>query len=152
MNKQIKPVHQKMTTYVHINLHVQRNKESQVWWQSQEITQSFHQPPAGQNKGCSGWRVCTIYPSGGQCLQADGAAEERSCSADLRKCLELSSGMRTGGRPTCKGCALVEDLLHQVAQIQEVVRRLHNIREVEMDTWFQLQSAVDPQPNNQQVL
>lgn len=73
-------------------------------------------------------------------LKREAAVQTSGC----RKCLELSSGMRTGGRPACKGCALVEDLLHQVAQMQEVVRRLHNIREVEMDTWFQLQSAVDP--------
>ena len=42
----------------------------------------------------------------------------------------------------------MEDLLQQVAALQEAVRRLRNIREAEkeLDSWFQVQSAVDPQP------
>ena len=42
----------------------------------------------------------------------------------------------------------MEDLLQQVAELQEAMRRLCNIREAEkeLDGWFQAQSAVDPQP------
>lgn len=41
----------------------------------------------------------------------------------------------------------MKDLLQQVAEVQEVVRRLCNIREAEeeLDSWLQAQSAVDPQ-------
>jgi len=47
-----------------------------------------------------------------------------------------------------KVCAQVEDLLQRVAELQEAVRRLRNIREAEKETdsWFQAQSAEDPQP------
>ena len=53
----------------------------------------------------------------------------------------------TGSRPACQRCARVEDLQHQVAELQEVVRRLHNIRESEkeLDSWFQAQSAMHSQ-------
>ena len=39
---------------------------------------------------------------------------------------------------TCKRCKQVEDLSHQVAELQETVRRLHGIRgaEEEIDEWF----------------
>lgn len=49
MNRQIKPGSQKITTYSHINLHVQGNKESETWQESQEIIQSFHLPLAGHS-------------------------------------------------------------------------------------------------------
>lgn len=41
----------------------------------------------------------------------------------------------------------MEDILQQAAELQEVVRRLHNIREAEeeLDSLFQVQPAVDPQ-------
>ena len=102
-----------------------------------------------ESKGCSsGWGVCTIYPSGGRCLHPDRAAEGRGC----RKCLDLSPGAGTGSRPACKRRPQVEGLLHQVAELQEVVRRLCSIREAEkeLDSWFHAQSAVDPQPTDTQ--
>ena len=73
-------------------------------------------------------------------------------TSDCRQCLDLSPGAGTGSRPACKRCAQVEDLLQQVAELQEVVRRLCNIREAEklLDSWFQAQSAVDPQPTAKQ--
>ena len=42
----------------------------------------------------------------------------------------------------------MEDLLQQVAELQEAVRRLRSIREAEeeLGSWFQAQSAVEPQP------
>jgi len=42
----------------------------------------------------------------------------------------------------------VEDLLQQVPELQEMVRRSCNIREAEKEicNWFQVQSAVDLQP------
>jgi len=45
-----------------------------------------------------------------------------------------------------------EDLLQPVAELQEAVRRLRNIREAEevLDSWFQAQSAVDLQPTAKQ--
>lgn len=57
----------------------------------------------------------------------------------------------TGGTPACKRCAQVEDLLQQVAELQEEVRRPCDIREAEMElnSWFQAQLAVDLQPNSQ---
>lgn len=41
----------------------------------------------------------------------------------------------------------MEDLQHQVAELQEVVRRLHDVRESrkELDSWFQAQSALHSQ-------
>ena len=46
----------------------------------------------------------------------------------------------------------MEDLLQQVAELQEAVRRLRSIREAEkeLDSWFQVQSAVDLQPTAKQ--
>lgn len=46
----------------------------------------------------------------------------------------------------------MEDLQQQVAELEEVVRRLSTITEAEKDleTWFQAQSAVDPQPASRQ--
>jgi len=49
MNRQMKPGSQEMTTYSHINLHVQRNKESQTRQESQEIIASFRLPPDGHS-------------------------------------------------------------------------------------------------------
>ena len=74
-------------------------------------------------------------------------------TSDCRQCLDLSPGAGTGSRPACKRCAQVEDLLQQVAELQEAVRRLRNIREgeKELDSWFQVQSAVDPQPDRQKL-
>ena len=68
--------------------------------------------------------------------------------SDCRNWLDLSPGAGIGGRPADRRCALVEDLLRQVAELQAVVSRLHNIREAgkERDSGFQVQSAVDPQP------
>lgn len=45
----------------------------------------------------------------------------------------LSAGTGTGGRPPFKRCTQVQDLLHQVAELQEVERRLCNIREAEKE-------------------
>lgn len=46
----------------------------------------------------------------------------------------------------------MEDLLQQVAELEEVVRRLSTITEAEkeLETWFQAQSAADPQPASRQ--
>lgn len=59
-------------------------------------------------------------------LLKGGAAVQTS---DCRKHLDLPP--EADGRPACKRCAQVEDLLHQVAELQEAVRRLCNIRETE---------------------
>jgi len=66
-------------------------------------------------------------------------------TSGCRQCLDLSSGAGAGGRPACKSCAQVEDLLQQVAELQEAVRRLHNIREAEKEigSWLQVQSAAN---------
>ncbi|XP_049651237.1 ribitol-5-phosphate transferase FKTN isoform X1 [Accipiter gentilis] len=41
---------------------------------------------SSESKGCSsGWGVCTVYPSCGQCLHPDRAVEGRGCSADRRQ-------------------------------------------------------------------
>ncbi|OPJ85771.1 hypothetical protein AV530_013890 [Patagioenas fasciata monilis] len=66
--------------------------------------------------------------------------------SDCRKCLDCSPGGERGGRSACKRCAQVEDLLQHMAELQEVVGRLHNNRKVEkeLDSWFQAQSAVNP--------
>ena len=82
-------------------------------------------------------------------LKGEAAAQ----TSDCRKCLDLSPGAGTGSRPACKRCAQVEDLLQQVAALQEAVRRLRSIREAEkdLDSWFQAQSAVGPQPNSQKL-
>jgi len=71
---------------------------------------------------------------------------------DCKKCLDLSSGTEKGSRPACKRCAQVGDLLQQVAEMQESVTRLQNIKETEkkIDSWFQEQPAVDPQPTAKQ--
>jgi len=45
-------------------------------------------------------------------------------TSDCRNCLDLSSGAGTGSRPACKRCAQVEDLLQQVTELEEAVRRL----------------------------
>ncbi|KAK4827437.1 hypothetical protein QYF61_017994 [Mycteria americana] len=81
-------------------------------------------------------------------LKGEAAVQTSGC----RKCLHLSPGAGTGGRPACKRCAQVEDLLQQVAVLQEAVGRLRNIREAEkeLDNWFQAQSAADPQPTAKQ--
>lgn len=58
-------------------------------------------------------------------------------TSDSWKCLDLSPGAGTGSTPACKGCALVEDLPHQVVELQEAVRKLQSIREAEeeLDSW-----------------
>lgn len=45
----------------------------------------------------------------------------------------------------------MEDLLQQVAELQEAVKRLRDIREAEreLDSSFQVQPAVDLQPHSQ---
>ena len=45
---------------------------------------------------------------------------------------------------TCERCKQVEDLSHQVAELQETVRRLRSVRgaEEEIDEWFHNQSVV----------
>lgn len=48
----------------------------------------------------------------------------------------------------------MEDILQQVAALQGGVRRLSDISEFEellIDSLFQMQSAVDPQPNSQKL-
>jgi len=52
-------------------------------------------------------------------------------TSGCRKCLDLSPGAGAVGKPACKMCAQVEGLLQQVAELQEAMRRLCNIREVE---------------------
>jgi len=54
-------------------------------------------------------------------------------TSDCRKLLDLPPGAGTGGRPVYKRCAQVEDHLQLVAELQEAVRRLHNIREAEKE-------------------
>ena len=54
-------------------------------------------------------------------------------TSDCRKCLDLSPVAGTGSRPACKSCATVEDLPQQVAELQEAMRRLCNIREAEKE-------------------
>ena len=108
-----------------------------------------------ESRGCSsGWGVCTFHSSGGQCLHPDRASEGRGCNADLRlqKMLRPFSWVRERQQTCLQRCAQVKDLLQQVAELQQVVRRrLHNIREAEeLDSWFQMQCAVDPQPTAKQ--
>ena len=108
-----------------------------------------------ESKGCSsGWGAAAPTPAVADAsaqtdlLKGEAAAQ----TSDCRKCLDLSPGAGTGSRPACKRCAQVEDLLQQVAALQEAVRRLRSIREgeKELDSWFQVQSAVDPQPTAKQ--
>lgn len=54
-------------------------------------------------------------------------------TSDTRKCLDLSPGAGTGSRTPCQRCAHVEDLLQQVAELQEGMRMLCNIRETEKE-------------------
>lgn len=63
-------------------------------------------------------------------------------SSDCRKHLGLSPVAGTGGKPACKSCAQVEDVLQQ-----KVVKRLHNNREAEkeLDSRFQVSSAAPGQ-------
>lgn len=76
-------------------------------------------------------------------LNAKAAVQTSDCS----KCRDLSPGARTGGRTARKRCAQVEDFLQLVAELQEAARKLCNIRGAEeLDSYFQAQSAVDPQP------
>ncbi len=110
-------------------------------------------PP--ENKGCSSGReVCTGTPCGGRCLRADGAAEGGGCGADL--------GLQAVPGPYSRGRGRRQPWLQKVcpgggapaagAELQEAVRRLRDIREAEreLDTWFQAQSAPEPQhPVNQ---
>lgn len=94
-----------------------------------------------ESKGCSSREgFCIIYAGGG--LHSDSG---RGC----RRCLELSLGAGTGSRPACRRCAQVEDLLQQVAKLQEVVRGLCSIGEAEnkLDSCFQAWLATEPQPN-----
>ena len=108
-----------------------------------------------ESKGCSsGWGAAAPTPAVADAsaqtdlLKGEAAAQ----TSDCRKCLDLSPGAGTGSRPACKRCAQVEDLLQQVAALQEAVRRLRSIREAEkdLDSWFQAQSAVGPQPTAKQ--
>ena len=109
-------------------------------------------------------RVKAVAPAGGS-APSTPAVTDASMQTELpkgeaavqtsgcRECLDLSPGAGTGSRPACKRCAQVEDLLQQVAELQEAVRRLRNIREAEkeLDSWFQVQSAADPQPTAKQT-
>ncbi len=73
-------------------------------------------------------------------------------TSGCRQCLDPTPGAGAGGSPACRRCAQVEELLQQVAELQEAVRRLWDIREAEreLDTWFQAQAAPEPQhPVNQ---
>lgn len=81
-------------------------------------------------------------------LKGEAAAQ----TADSRQCLDLSPGAGTG-RPACKRCAQVEDLLQRVAELQEAVRRLRNVREAEngLGSGFQAQSAVHLLPMAKQA-
>ena len=45
-------------------------------------------------------------------------------TSDCRKCLDPSPEAGTGSRPACNRCAQVEDLLQQVTELEEAVRRL----------------------------
>jgi len=58
-------------------------------------------------------------------LKGQAAAQ----TSDCRKHQDLSPGAGAGSRPACKRYAQVEDLLHQVPELLEAVRRLQNIRE-----------------------
>ena len=60
-------------------------------------------------------------------LKGEAAVQASGC----RMCPDLSPGAGTGSRPACKRCAQVEDILQQVAELQEVVRRCRDIREAE---------------------
>lgn len=52
-------------------------------------------------------------------------------TSDCRKRLDLPPRAEAGIRPACKRCAPVEYLLQLVAEMQEAVRRLCNIRKAE---------------------
>ena len=64
------------------------------------------------------------------------------------KCPEPSPG---GKVSTCKRCAQAEDLLRQVAKLQETVKRLHSIRgaKTETDKWFQNHAPVADTTENE---
>lgn len=49
-------------------------------------------------------------------------------------------------------CAQVEDILQQMAELQESLRRLCSTREAEkeLNSWSQVQFAVDPEPMAQE--
>jgi len=68
----------------------------------------------------------TIYPSGGRCLYPDGAVEGTGRSAELRlQEVPRAFSWGKGRQQICLlVCAQVENLLQQVAELQEVVRRL----------------------------
>lgn len=104
-------------------------------------------------KAAAGGSAPTAPTVADACTQMELLKEEAAVqTSDCRKGLDLSPGADTGGRPACKICAQVANLLLQVAELQKVVRRLCNIRETEkqLDSWFQVQSAVDPQPMTRQ--
>ncbi|GAB0175625.1 hypothetical protein GRJ2_000027700 [Grus japonensis] len=60
---------------------------------------------------------------------------------DCNKCPDPSPGEKGS---TCKRCAQVGDVLHQVAELQETVKRLCSIRgsKMEIDKWFQNHAPV----------
>jgi len=79
-------------------------------------------------------------------LKGEAAVQTSDCG----KCLDLSPG--AGGRPVCRRCAQVEDLLQQTAELQEAGRRLCNIKEAEKElsgSKCSLQQTCSPRPNSQ---
>lgn len=59
---------------------------------------------------------------------------------DRGKFLDLSlvANLSKQSKPDCKKCAQVDDLLHQVAELQELVSSLYGVKkaEVELDRCF----------------
>ncbi|KAM6082387.1 LOW QUALITY PROTEIN: serine/threonine-protein kinase MARK1-like [Chlamydotis macqueenii] len=80
--------------------------------------------------------VQTEEPKGEAAVQTSGYSQ----------CLAPTPGAGAGGSPGCR-CAQLEELLQQVAELQEEVKRLKVIREAERElaTWFQAESALEPQ-------
>jgi len=110
----------------------------------------------------TGLRAKAADPAGGSAPSAPVVAstqmellkgEAAVQTSNFSKCLDLSPGAGTGSRPVCKRCTQVEELLQQVAELQEMMRRQCNIRETEKElhSWFQVQSAMNPQPSSQKL-
>lgn len=80
----------------------------------------------------------------GELLKGEAAVQ----TSDYRKCQGISLGTGTGCRSASRKCAQMRYLLSQAAEQPEAVRRLCRTKEAEkgLDSWFQMQSAVDPQP------
>lgn len=66
--------------------------------------------------------------------------------------LDLAPGAEESGKVASIRCAKVEDLLQQMTELQETVKRLYTIREAEMekDSWIHMQPTLNPQPRAKQ--